>query len=288
MLKKLNEKLPDMYNHDNLMLSSTHTHSVPGGYMVHMLFDLSTWGFVKQTLNCLVTGITLVSNVIIMLFAMLYYRGRFFFAFVMKYAFSSVQYFIILSFSVFCPFPLPYRVSGHFFLLQKLSIYELRYILSRLYWQSTTKKSSRAATLGLSVFDFKIMHIICDSTTIFWNKCVILSIICASFVAHLFGVGLFNIIYYYQQARVEEWYKGGTRWFFKRLNDDKLLSALSIVTGVVENTCNNVLIIGKTSSQCFKISITVSGFIIWILRHLYFSRLIFLIVYPFFHISSQH
>ncbi|VVC31571.1 Hypothetical protein CINCED_3A005975 [Cinara cedri] len=59
VLKKLNEKLPGMYDLDNLMLSSTHTHSVPGGYMLYMLFDLSTWGYVKQTLNCLVTGITL-------------------------------------------------------------------------------------------------------------------------------------------------------------------------------------------------------------------------------------
>lgn len=61
VLKKLNEKLPGFYDTNNLMLSSTHTHSTPGGYMLHMLFDLSTWGFIQQTLNCLVKGITLVS-----------------------------------------------------------------------------------------------------------------------------------------------------------------------------------------------------------------------------------
>uniref|UniRef100_A0A2H8TTC9 Neutral ceramidase n=1 Tax=Melanaphis sacchari TaxID=742174 RepID=A0A2H8TTC9_9HEMI len=59
VLKKLNEKLPGLYDTNNLMLSSTHTHSTPGGYMLHMLFDLSTWGYVQQTLNCLVKGITL-------------------------------------------------------------------------------------------------------------------------------------------------------------------------------------------------------------------------------------
>ncbi|XP_060851425.1 neutral ceramidase isoform X1 [Rhopalosiphum padi] len=59
VLKKLNEKLPGLYDTNNLMLSSTHTHSTPGGYMLHMLFDLSTMGYVQQTLNCLVKGITL-------------------------------------------------------------------------------------------------------------------------------------------------------------------------------------------------------------------------------------
>ncbi|KAL5233736.1 hypothetical protein ACI65C_001146 [Semiaphis heraclei] len=59
VLKKLKEKLPGLYDTNNLMLSSTHTHSTPGGYMLHMLFDLSTLGYVQQTLNCLVKGITL-------------------------------------------------------------------------------------------------------------------------------------------------------------------------------------------------------------------------------------
>lgn len=61
VLNILNKKLPGLYDMDNLMLSSTHTHSTPGGYMMHMLFDLSTLGFVQQTQDCLVKGITLVS-----------------------------------------------------------------------------------------------------------------------------------------------------------------------------------------------------------------------------------
>jgi hypothetical protein len=46
---------------------------------------------------------------------------------------------------------------------------------------------------------------------------------------------------------------GNPAWFtfFKCFNDEKLLSALAVVTGIVTNTFNNDFIIGKNSSQCF-------------------------------------
>lgn len=40
---------------------------------------------------------------------------------------------------------------------------------------------------------------------------------------------------------------------------------------MVVNKCNNVFIKGKNLSLCFKVSFTVFGFIVWILRHLFFQ-----------------
>jgi len=43
------------------MISATHTHSTPGGYMQDLLFDLSVLGFVQQSFMALMTGIVIVS-----------------------------------------------------------------------------------------------------------------------------------------------------------------------------------------------------------------------------------
>lgn len=43
------------------MISGTHTHSSPGGYLMHFLFDVSILGFVPETFEALVKGITLVN-----------------------------------------------------------------------------------------------------------------------------------------------------------------------------------------------------------------------------------
>lgn len=42
------------------MISGTHTHSSPGGFMMDVLFDISTLGFVKETFDALVNGISKV------------------------------------------------------------------------------------------------------------------------------------------------------------------------------------------------------------------------------------
>lgn len=39
------------------MLSSTHTHSVPGGYLQYLLYDLTSFGFVRETFDAYVDGI---------------------------------------------------------------------------------------------------------------------------------------------------------------------------------------------------------------------------------------
>lgn len=46
------------------MISATHTHSSPGGYNLYMLFDLTTFGYMKQSFNALARGITLVNKLI--------------------------------------------------------------------------------------------------------------------------------------------------------------------------------------------------------------------------------
>lgn len=43
------------------MISGTHTHSTPGGFMLDVLFDLTTYGFVRESFDALVNGITKVS-----------------------------------------------------------------------------------------------------------------------------------------------------------------------------------------------------------------------------------
>ncbi|XP_018320936.1 neutral ceramidase [Agrilus planipennis] len=58
VLERLNRKFGTLYNEQNFILSGTHTHSAPGGFLMHLLFDLPSLGFVKQTFTALVSGIT--------------------------------------------------------------------------------------------------------------------------------------------------------------------------------------------------------------------------------------
>jgi neutral ceramidase len=60
-VKKLVGLYGKVYNEQNVMLSGTHTHSGPGGYLVDLLFDLNTLGFVEQTFNAHLDGIVRVS-----------------------------------------------------------------------------------------------------------------------------------------------------------------------------------------------------------------------------------
>lgn len=45
---------------DNVMISATHTHSGPGGFLMHTLFDLPSFGFSNQTFQAMVSGIVRV------------------------------------------------------------------------------------------------------------------------------------------------------------------------------------------------------------------------------------
>ncbi|KYN38173.1 Neutral ceramidase [Trachymyrmex septentrionalis] len=58
VLRKLKTQFGDMYTENNVMISGTHTHSAPGGFMLDMLFDLTTFGFVRESFNAIVNGIT--------------------------------------------------------------------------------------------------------------------------------------------------------------------------------------------------------------------------------------
>ncbi|KAF2898133.1 hypothetical protein ILUMI_08042, partial [Ignelater luminosus] len=57
VLEKLNKRYNNTFNEQNFILSATHTHSAPGGFMMHTLFDFTTFGFVKETFTALASGI---------------------------------------------------------------------------------------------------------------------------------------------------------------------------------------------------------------------------------------
>lgn len=57
----MQQKYGETYQLANVIISGTHTHSTPGGFMMHLLYDMSTFGFVPETYNALVSGIYKVS-----------------------------------------------------------------------------------------------------------------------------------------------------------------------------------------------------------------------------------
>ncbi|XP_014616337.1 PREDICTED: neutral ceramidase [Polistes canadensis] len=58
VLNKLKSQYDNLYTEKNVMISGTHTHSSPGGFMMDVLFDLTTYGFSKECFNAIVNGIT--------------------------------------------------------------------------------------------------------------------------------------------------------------------------------------------------------------------------------------
>jgi neutral ceramidase len=61
VLGRLQHTYGNLYTEQNVMISATHTHSTPGGYMHDLLFDLSVLGFVRQSFMALMAGIVIVS-----------------------------------------------------------------------------------------------------------------------------------------------------------------------------------------------------------------------------------
>lgn len=59
VVETLEELYPGVYTEKNVVLSSTHTHSGPAGYMQYVLFNVPNLGFIKDTLDALVSGIVL-------------------------------------------------------------------------------------------------------------------------------------------------------------------------------------------------------------------------------------
>ena len=67
MIQNLHEEYKlakNIYSAENVLLSATHTHSGPAGYMQYALFQATSLGFINQTFNALVDGITKVSGFI--------------------------------------------------------------------------------------------------------------------------------------------------------------------------------------------------------------------------------
>ena len=50
--------LGDSYTFENVLLSATHTHSGPAGFLQYLLFQFTSLGFVPQTFDAMVYGIT--------------------------------------------------------------------------------------------------------------------------------------------------------------------------------------------------------------------------------------
>lgn len=46
-----------MYDFNNVVISGTHSHGTPGGFMMYLLYDLTTFGFVPESYRALALGI---------------------------------------------------------------------------------------------------------------------------------------------------------------------------------------------------------------------------------------
>ncbi|XP_023930572.1 neutral ceramidase-like, partial [Lingula anatina] len=57
VVQKLQTLYHGLYNDSNVCLSGIHTHSGPGGFHQYVLFDVTSLGFVKESLDSLVNGI---------------------------------------------------------------------------------------------------------------------------------------------------------------------------------------------------------------------------------------
>nr|XP_027227263.1 neutral ceramidase-like isoform X1 [Penaeus vannamei] len=57
VVERLQAQYGNVYTHANVMLSGTHTHSGPAGYLQYLLFDITSMGFIHETLDAMVEGI---------------------------------------------------------------------------------------------------------------------------------------------------------------------------------------------------------------------------------------
>lgn len=57
VLRRLGERFGDLYTEQNVMITATHTHSGPGGYSHHFLYNATTFGFHKKTFDAVADGI---------------------------------------------------------------------------------------------------------------------------------------------------------------------------------------------------------------------------------------
>lgn len=48
VIERLKQEYGDAYDHDNVLLSATHTHAGPGGYSQLVLYDMTTLGYSER------------------------------------------------------------------------------------------------------------------------------------------------------------------------------------------------------------------------------------------------
>ncbi|XP_015929598.2 neutral ceramidase [Parasteatoda tepidariorum] len=56
-VKALQKKYGNLYTDKNVCISSTHTHSGPGGFFQYALYIITSQGFIRQTYDCMIDGI---------------------------------------------------------------------------------------------------------------------------------------------------------------------------------------------------------------------------------------
>lgn len=57
VIKILKKKYNNLYTENNVMLTATHTHSGPGGFLQYVLYIISSQGFIPQSFDVMVAGI---------------------------------------------------------------------------------------------------------------------------------------------------------------------------------------------------------------------------------------
>ncbi|THD21070.1 Neutral ceramidase C [Fasciola hepatica] len=57
VVNRLKSEFGDAFDETNVLLSSTHTHSGPGGYFQYFLYDITSLGFVRHNFEVMITGI---------------------------------------------------------------------------------------------------------------------------------------------------------------------------------------------------------------------------------------
>ncbi|KAK8744006.1 hypothetical protein OTU49_000955 [Cherax quadricarinatus] len=57
VMERLQQEYGDLYNNNNVILSGTHTHSGPAGYLQYLIFDITSLGFIQETLDAMVEGV---------------------------------------------------------------------------------------------------------------------------------------------------------------------------------------------------------------------------------------
>eukprot|EP00878_Enallax_costatus_P043384 GHUV01051348.1.p1 GENE.GHUV01051348.1~~GHUV01051348.1.p1 ORF type:complete len:242 (+),score=47.48 GHUV01051348.1:74-799(+) len=62
LVQKLQAEFNGLYRSDNVAISATHTHASPAGYLEHLLYHVTSLGFVKQSFDAMLDGILEASH----------------------------------------------------------------------------------------------------------------------------------------------------------------------------------------------------------------------------------